>query len=453
MYQLQITGAQDLKYNLSNDFPLVLTLDGVSLGQYDLNVGANGGVLQCLTPYLTAGAHTLRILWENAAPATELRLKSMCVQTRLGPDNNGNGIKDWVDQMLQQESGLDNTNLTIGSYTSPVCLEGRDPYLPLMNTSVVGADNKTASLNPQASPNDRWYLNVPLSAYVNAQTLLHVTYQNGGLSETRTLQWLPLNLLTAGNQTIRQGDSLLFNAQPANASTGKLTINVGTNQYTGKTTQPIACKFTTPGTFAVTGTYSPATGQPKSATITVNVVGQSFANNPDAWVGREREWDITTLPASVVLDADTRLFFEQGQATSTNLEQTTLITDQNKPRRIVSRLGSGGPILDSAKVMGFQIWSAGTTGAKVIQVYSDGSQLVETREVLSPVLPDLTVRLDVLVGGVTFDDGTTSKTLAPSDFDGTGQCLIHFIRPASARTSTCYSISVFQNGTLIAYTR
>jgi len=66
---------------------------------------------------------------------------------------------------------------------------------------------------------------------------------------------------------------------------------------------------------------------------------------------------------------------------------------------------------------------------------------------------DLTVRLDVLVGGVIFDDGTTSRTLTPADFDALGQSVVRFIRPASARTSTCYSITVLQGANQIFYTR
>jgi hypothetical protein len=409
--------------------------------------------MQCLLPYLLSGPHTLRILWDNAANYTELRLKAVQVSTRLGVDSNGSGIKDWVGQVLQQESGLDITNGTIGSYTSPVCLEGRDPYPAFMSAYIQGADSKTPSLNPSPESNQRWYLNIPLSAYANAQTLLHVSYQNGGRTEVRTLQWLPLNLLSASNLTIRQGDSLLFDAKPANAPDGNLTIAIGTNQWTGQTVQPIAYRFTTPGAFTVTGIYSPTNGSPQNGSITVNVVGHSFSNNPDCWVGWEREWDIPTPPSQVELDADTRLFFEAGPAIFTNLEQTTLIADQNQPRYILSRLGTNGPVMGWAQANGFQLWSALSTGLKVLQVYPDGSQLVETREILSPVLPDLTVRLDIIVGGITFDDGTTTRTLTPASFDALGQCLVHFISPASASTSTCYSISVFQGSTLVQYTR
>jgi hypothetical protein len=130
-----------------------------------------------------------------------------------------------------------------------------------------------------------------------------------------------------------------------------------------------------------------------------------------------------------------------------------LIPDQNEPRYMVLYLHTNGPVLDTATINGFKLWSDDTTYAEVVQTYPDGSQLVKVLIVLSPVLPDLSVRLDTLVGGVTFDDGTTSKTLTPADFDSLGQCVVYFIRAANVQTSVCHSLSVFQGTNLIEYTR
>lgn len=455
MYQLQITGASNPLNLPGRDFNLRLTLDGQSLGHFDLNAETNSGTVQCLLPFLTTGAHTLRILCDDPGVGyNTLRLQQVRIQTRLGPDSDGSGIKDWVKQQLREESGLDNTNATISSYASPVCLEGRDPYLKMMSLYVEGADNKQFNLNPQGAPNQRWYVNVPLSAYVNAEPIFHASYQNGGGSDLRYLQWLPVNLLAppAPALTIRQGDSLLFNAAPADAPTGSLLINIGTNQWTGRSSQPIACPFNQPGTYTVTGTYTRAS-LTQSGSVTVTVVSQSFSNNPDGWVGNERTWNLYGVPPQATLEADARLFFAPVAALANQGQQINLVADQNEPRFVLARLGTNGPVLNNARVNGFQLWSANDTGAKILQVYPDGSQLVETREVLSPVPSDLTVRLDVLVGGVTFDDGTTSKTLTPADFDALGQSVVRFIRPASARTSTCYSITALQGGTQIFYTR
>ena len=455
MYQLQIYGAEASTMGLSaRNFNLELTVDGQSLGHINLAATNSwGGVAECLLPFLTAGPHTLSILWDNAASYTSLQLESVRIQAGLGEDTTGSGIKDWVEQVLHEESGLDNTNQTIGSYVSPVNLEGRDPYPNFMSIFVEGADNGTPSLNPIPGPNGRWTVNVPLSAYVNADTILDVSYQNGALTETRHLQWLPINLLSANDVMIRQGDSLLFNAIPAGVtSNANLLIGIGTNQLSGKTFQPIVYQFNTPGTYTVSGTYNPSNGVPQSGEITVNVAGKTMTNNPDAWAGWERDWEIPFLPPGVVPDVDSRVFYEIWPLSDVE-EDFELIADANEPRYLFSHLDTNGPVLDTATINGFNLWSADTTYARVVQTYPDGSELVQVLVILSPVLPDLTVQLNTLAAGITFDDGTTSKTLTPADFDALGQCVVYFIRAASATTSVCHSLSVYQGTNLIEYTR
>lgn len=452
MYQLKVFAAQALQYNSGTNFNLVLTLDGQSLGRFNFTADTSGNTLQCLTPFLPAGPHTLRIFWDNPASYTALAIKTITLQTRLGPDEDGNGIKDWVDQMLQQQSALDVTNATISSYTSPVCMEGRDPYLKMMNVLIEGADNNAVNLNPLPEPNGRWFVNAPLSAFVGSSISFQSTYQSGGRAEIRTLAWQPINLLAspAPSFTIRQGESLLLNAVPTNAPTAGILITVGTNQFRGRSTQPLACKFATPGTFTVTGTYNPGGPSPRSGSISVNVVAtQVFTNSPDAWAGKERSWQLANVAPEAVLVPDARVFFEEQDGLPNNGRQINLIADQNEPRLILARLGANGPVLDLAKMTDFQLWSAGSTYVRVLQTYPDGSQLIETLIIVSPMPADLSVQLDVIVGGVTFDDGSTSKTLTATDFDPLGRAIVRFIRPASAKTSVCHSVKAYQGNVLV----
>ena len=180
VYRLQIEGTQSLTNSLRNDFDLVLSVDGVDLGHHILTAGyGTNATVECWTPYLLAGPHTLRVLLDGAASSTALQINAVRVQTALGQDSDGNGIKDWVDQFVRAKSGLDLTNEVISSYVSPVCLEGRDPFPSLMAMYIGGADDKTPSLRPHPAPNERWYVNVPLSAYVDAQTIFHVSAKMG----------------------------------------------------------------------------------------------------------------------------------------------------------------------------------------------------------------------------------------------------------------------------------
>jgi hypothetical protein len=444
MYRFQVEGAQGISGSVHSNFDLIAWVDGVDLGRYTLVAGyGSNGVVNIWAPYLLAGSHTLRVFWDGAASGSAFQINALRVQTALGQDSNGDGIKDWVHHRISEQSGLDITNQTLASYVSPICLEGRDPYLPLISTLIQGADNQTVSLKPQPSPDNRWYMNVPLSAYANAQTTFQISYQNGAQSETRLLKWLPRNLLTDGDVTIRIGDSLLFNAKPQGAADANLQVIAGTNQLSGKTSHPVACRFDQPGVFQVTGTYAPGQATAQSRSITVNVVEHSFTNNPDCWVGRERDWDVPSVATQVVLEADAELFCEQTGTLPNNGVQLDLLTDEAQPRYILSRLGSGGPILASATANGFEVFAAPDTYNRPIETYPDGSRLVETMVILSPVLSDVTVQLRVIVGGVTFDDGTTYRELSATDFDALGQYKLRFILPASV-PANCHSITVIQ---------
>ncbi len=186
------------------------------------------GQAQCLTPYLPAGPHTLRVLWDNAASFTELRLRNVHVQTCQGPDSDGNGIKDWVDQLARSQSGLDLTNNSLTNLVSPVCLVGRDPYPSLVQIAVQGSQNQVPRVVP--APNGRWYADVALPKSQNTPLILNVSYQNGALSEWRQITWKPLNLLAGGDLTLRKGDSLLLTVRPPGAPATNMVITIGTNQ-------------------------------------------------------------------------------------------------------------------------------------------------------------------------------------------------------------------------------
>ena len=124
-------------------------------------------------------------------------------------------------------------------------------------------------------------------------------------------------------------------------------------------------------------------------------------------------------------------------------------THVREKQHVVARLGTGGPVLGNVAVQGFRLYSAAETYVRVLETYDDGSQLVEMGLVLSPVPAGITIRLDVQVGGVVFDDGTISKELRPPDFDALGQARIRFVRPATAKTSVCHTTRVFQGRVLL----
>ena len=95
------------------------------------------------------------------------------------------------------------------------------------------------------------------------------------------------------------------------------------------------------------------------------------------------------------------------------------------------------------------VWADNGTYYRVVGTYPDGSQLVEVSLLLGAVPEGTTVTLSIFVSGVTFEDGTRTKTLTADDFDENGHFTIRFVRARGVKTSVCHSTRIYQNGQLI----
>jgi hypothetical protein len=447
-YVLNLVGTQNSYNPMEVKFKLLLSIDSQTLGHYTLTAGyGTNGQVELVLPYLNAGAHTVHVFWDGVAGFSSLRIKELKLLAIAGADANQNGIKDWADKMIATESGVDATDAVVGSYTSPTCLEGRDPYSAMMFCT----NNQTNALSPTATTDGRWYVNVPLQAAT--QTVFQANYQNGALAQTRRMQWLAVNLITSSNGlTIRQGDSLLFSALPPGRSAGTAQITVDTNSFSGNAAKPVPFRFTKAGVYTVAATYTAPGGATQSGSVTVAVVQQNLPNvQPAAWTWMQRNVVLPSLAPETSLQSDSRLSCTIVGTNSSGQTGLSLATGVNEPLSLIARLGTNGPIMDSVQVLGFDLWSGDQTQTRVIQVYPDGSQLVEMPIVVSPLSSSVTYVLDIIVSGVIFDDGTTQKTLTPADFDALGQTVIRFIRPVTVRTSICNSIRAYQGVYQLGY--
>ena len=106
-----------------------------------------------------------------------------------------------------------------------------------------------------------------------------------------------------------------------------------------------------------------------------------------------------------------------------------------------------GPISDAVQVT--PVWADNGTFFRVIDSYGDGSQLVEVSLLLGAVPEGLSVTLSIFVSGVTFEDGTRTRTLTAGDFDENGHASVRFIRARGVRTSVCHSTTIRQDGKLL----
>ena len=462
MYRLDVWGGAHGANAGDLQFPLILSVDGEYLNREILSTNS---FVSTLTPWLQPGSHRVRVYWDNASRFhTPVEITSVKLVSFKGKDKDRNGISDWVDYRLRMLSGLTaGAAPTLESFVSPFCLEGHEYYLSTM-TLQIGDTNKLA-VNPGANPG--WYADVPLTT--PDTTIVKASFENGGLKQTAKIRWVPLDISSTNQITIRKGDSLLLKTGGSQGWSEKATFIVpGAINYTGL--QPAVIRFNQPGTFTVTGT--PVGGmRAMSDTLQVTVVdlysnsavpsawettllplgitaadwaAMASNNITPAWVGYSRDWNAPQTPTGAVMQPGTGLSLQPTNGMPQQGVPFGLQIDDAVTNRVVARLGQNGPILGSSPISGFRLFSGYDTEVYVVEQYPDGSKLVEMGIVMSPLQSDVIVNLRLIVAGVMFEDGTIEKNLTAKDFDELGATTVRFIVPPEAVTSVCHRIQVYE---------
>jgi hypothetical protein len=435
MYRLEINATQNRRVTLDKTIEILVYIDNEYLGRKRFS-GSYGstGTVHVITPWIQTGTHSIRIYWDNEQADTSLRVLSLKLQEIQGAVTNGNGTKDWVEHALREQCSVNTNRIT--SQTSPVCIEGNARYLSMMDVN----DGCT----PRHALSERWYADVSLSE--TGGTDICVSFQNGGYIVTQRMEWTATDLLQSSDIIIRKGDALLLTAVPPDATNGTIHIDISghTNRITDIDT-PVSYCFETTGVFTVCGTYMPEQGNVQSNTITVTAVDWDFGSAPSCWSTRKRNWQCTALPDQVHIEHDDEVNLHTA-ANSNGMWNCELSLSREKSCCTIARLDEEGPILANTEVRPINIYSTVETYVHLIETYPDGSQLIETGIVISPIVEDVTIRLELFVGGVTFEDGTVVKTLTAEEFDELGIYRARFIRGSGVDTSICHLLQAFQNG-------
>ncbi len=456
VYRIEVEGREHGRKGPAVKLPLILSIDGEYLGRFVLPYGPKtNGFVHCFTPFIKAGKHTVRVFWDNSDDHNSLYLQALRLQSLLGGAVSANGMKKWVENRLEAQCG---TEFAPGaSLVSPVCVEGRGQYLSMMAMLAGVANEHLSPVAVHPGAGHRWYADIELTP--GKPTWIEVYHQNGGLRESTDINWQVTNLLETNSFALRKGDALLLTALPQGATEGEVSIVIaGVTNYTTDAATPVVHRFDQAGTFMIVGGFN---GQ-ITGFVTVQVVEASL-DSPAAWAGKRRFWDCTNLPSEVVVEADPRLKLTPVPDSQRQLQrpkppplgpngrQFSATIDAAEPRVVVARLGADGPVLASTAVRGFRLFSGSDTYLRLMHRYEDGSQSIEAGLVLSPMVPDLSVGLRIIVAGVTFEDGTLTKTLRASDFDDLGFTRVRFIRAAGVKTSVCHTVKAYQNGMLIGW--
>ncbi len=421
----------------TSDF--LIHVDGQFVGRFTLEsaVGANGA-LYALLPYLQAGPHRVRIFWNAVDVSLNLRLRKVVLGDFGGTDADGDGVPDWIRDSADRNNGVDRAPAT--SFVSPACLEGFARY-PGFASARSGANNVAV----QAGVSGRWYADLPLDE-TGAPTPLAVAFENGVCTSAVAVAWTPLDLLTAADQVLRVGDTLMLTVQTPAGMTGGAAAVVFDDAppLEFPPGQPVTRRFDAPGRYLVYGTWTGDDGTPATRTVAVTVMAAPLpAANPACLLGRQRVWTCPDVTPGVTLQADSGV-----QLAWNGTNATLTVNRMYAEHVIVARAGANGPILDSRRIDHFWIQAAVDSFFKVIELRPT-SQVWENRLVGLNIPDSVSVELHIFVGGVTFDDLTITRWLTAADIGGAGDYRFRMFHPNSVGSSTCHTIKAYQNGVFI----
>ncbi|MES2996825.1 MAG: discoidin domain-containing protein [Verrucomicrobiota bacterium] len=441
---ISAAGIHALKFTISSiadgtrseDYEFDVKLDGKRIGYKTIHIAADGtGTLALLTPWLDAGrTHEIEIFIDNSYNWRRVSIDQLQVLKAGGTDSNANGTPDWVEIRLNDTNGFDKA--VQYSKTSPAQVEGRVKHFDFLNAN--GADVKKA-------PDGRFFSFVPLEPGVPKN--LAFTFENGGNTAATTIQWLPTNLLTENSLTIVEGDSLLLtafeNAENAGAENYIITANGQT--ITNTAAQPAAVAFTTPGITTIELIHTAADGATQTTrSITANVLPKINIEAPLCIVGYPRQWTHPALPNGASLQIDSNV--TKWQETTGNTWMIGTHTPVNQP--LLVRGGTNGLILDSSEVRSASVRTSDLTGSFALEEYQ-GGLIVATPVVVFGDKGNIEITFNILISGVIFDNGATSKILELNEFDAHGQYLL-IMRKSNFSHSNCHNVVVKQSNTVIA---
>ena len=419
--------------------PLDVSMDGLSLGRFLLN-SANGGpgIVKGLTPYLTAGLHTLRIFNANTLGRRSFEVDAVKIYPASGADVDGNGIADWENLRLSSDNVL--LQLQGTSKTSPAFFEGLARF-PARVTVTAGG----SSVPVQQGVPRQWYADVPLDAS-GGIVALQASFDGGALVRTHQIAWEATNALQQGQIVIRKGDSLRLTAYPGDTpTTGTVTLDMGGGQILSTTSNvPLVRQFNQAGTWTIQASHQ-LNGQtvPDQATLTVIVKGADFGATFVVYANRPRLWALPGITAETVLQADPGIYFLE-QPPTTGVRTFSVETPDAFNYKVLGRLSEGGPVLAQGMIASLNVSSTSMTDdTQVVYTYDNGDRLVRMGIVADNLPPGGYLKLDIFVTGVTFADGTRSKILRAADFDANGLAYVLFNYPAGQNTSVCHRLYVY----------
>jgi hypothetical protein len=440
VYEFKIQEAR-IQKTTSSIFPLKFFVDGEFIETRAITTerGAVDVSVIGFTPWLKAGAHTVRLVWDGSRSGNLLRVNTLSLHAIGGADEDDNGVADWIDRRLHLFNAIDtgaDAPMVLTSPVSPAPFEGRARWPDLTSLSINGVKRTV-----NAGAGYRWFATIPLLR--NAATTVAYAGENGAVTRQLEIFWTPHDVLSGGTLHLQRDSRLLVSVASDDPEVATLTQNGSPVALDASGVAEIA--FASTGTFTLTGTGSSPSGDVSQNATTVKVYDAELSPLPGL-VLREQVMTKPALPSGVILQADPRT----GLATMPgNTAQIAWQMEDNIVHRIVARGSEDGPVLGAADMPGSAIYTTMDTYTLIKKRHPDGTQEVETLVILSPLRDDHSVKLEVTVAGVIFDNGLRTLLLQKEDFDELGQAKVTLFSPPGTTTSVCHRTQLFYKNVLV----
>ena len=397
-------------------------------------------------PEITPGLHDFVLVWHNWEANTFLAVHDLRFVRFGGPDVDGNGVADWRDSRNSTASAIDAPPCE--SLVSPLCVEGHDLWRDVLEVEVA-YPGTNAAFSVVKTIGDGFYVDIPL---VEEGTSL-ITLADRSLAHSYPVVWAAFDVFSGDYATnalaIRSGDSLRIAGYGDSSSTVTVSRATAAGEWMAVTnwtqTASAPYRFDVPGAHLVSVSADGWFG-PHVAHAFVDVVSSRFPKrNPAVQMDRVQVLECPSLSSRNLVEHDHEL--DVSATVSGDGVSLELLTHANRDLGLVSRIGEDGPISDAVQVT--PVWFDNGTYYHVAQTYPDGSQLVEVSFLFGGLPDGMTVKLEIFVSGVTFEDGTRTKILTADDMDENGHCTIRFVRARGVTTSVCHRTYLYQDGQLI----
>lgn len=395
--------------------------------------GDDPATIRIPLPHLSSGGHRIRLTWDGSSLDQGICLHEVALETPSGPDEDGDGLADWiVRKSLREDTVLSPTS----SHFSPVCLEGTASH-PQRVCLFVG----TNSVSARPTANRSWYANIPLEPGSNP---VRLAFENGLRTNSFNLTWAPFDVRSDSRMfSARTGDSILLTS-PIDA-----TVSVSRN---GSFVQTVSLSpsgqeilhFPDAGSWNLSVSSA---GLSRPVIHTVSVLGGGFPDeNPAIVLGKSREWPCPDLPLSAIVQTDPSVLLSRSGDTLSIATDNIL-----EPHWIVARTDPDGPVLDTVRMA--VCWTRASPDKTAHRVEAlDGYEIWEDRLFVFGVPEDVEIRSSIVVGGVVFDDCTILKTLFGSGPSSASEISLRFLHPDGESVSFCHEVLLYQNGIFIGET-